>query len=218
MPVENGRFQQTCRSTPSVVQQFVKYCHAACVRGEPCVGVADGAVGLSFVIPNGTLRPRHELPLLFPELNLLTWRALKGTADVRCGTDAPRPEVATCPLFSPELDNGEEHCKIIVRHGQGIRKSHPCPNAAPQTSAPQMPLPKLRNPRGRVRARKVSFLSEAIGHGLFPDLPFQQYGFPCPGIALQCLEVGIGTAQKSLTTKVFTSDRSFTLRSLIGVP
>jgi hypothetical protein len=136
MPVENGRFQQTCRSTPSVVQQFVKYCHAACVRGEPCVGVADGAVGLSFVIPNGTLRPRHELPLLFPELNLLTWRALKGTADVRCGTDAPRPEVATCPLFSPELDNGEEHCKIMVRHGQGIRQWHPCPNAAPQIEKP----------------------------------------------------------------------------------
>ena len=27
MPIENGRFQQTRRSIPSVVQQFVKFCH-----------------------------------------------------------------------------------------------------------------------------------------------------------------------------------------------
>src|SRR6266508_3400883 len=92
MPVENGRFQQKCRSLPSVVQQFVKYCHAGCVRGEPCIGVADRAVSLSFVILNGTLRPRHELLLLFLELDLRTWTALKRTADVRCGTDTPRPE------------------------------------------------------------------------------------------------------------------------------
>src|SRR6266853_5480412 len=74
MPVENGRFQQTCRSIPNVVQQFVKFCHGECVRGEPCVRVADGAVGLSFMIPNGTFRPKHELLLLFPELDLLRGR------------------------------------------------------------------------------------------------------------------------------------------------
>src|SRR5260370_6347501 len=94
MPVDNGRFQQTCRSIPSVVQQFVKYCHAGCVRGEPCVGMADGAVSLSFMIPNGTLRPRHELLLLFPELDLLSRlrvSAPKSDASKRTSTRRSRP-------------------------------------------------------------------------------------------------------------------------------
>ncbi len=134
MPVENGRFQQTCRSIPSGVQQFVKYCHTGCVRGEPCVGVADGAVSLSFVIPNRTLRPRHELLLLFPELDLLRGRHSSAPPMSDAEQMHPDPTVAACPHFSPELDNREEHCKIMVRPGQGIRQWYPGPGMSPLAS------------------------------------------------------------------------------------
>src|SRR5580658_9346085 len=69
--IENRRFQQTRTSVPNVVEQFVKYCRSGLVCGEPRVGVMDRAVDLLLVISNGTFRPRHELLLLFPELDLL---------------------------------------------------------------------------------------------------------------------------------------------------
>src|SRR5579871_3145127 len=91
---ENGRFQQTRRSISNAVQQFLKSCHGGRIRREPCVRAADGAVYLLFVIPNGTFRPRHELLLLLPELELLNrWRAsaAKSGASKRTTTIRSRP-------------------------------------------------------------------------------------------------------------------------------
>jgi hypothetical protein len=78
----------------------------------------DGAFGLMFVIPNGTFRPRHELLLLLPELDLLLRRHASALPMSDAERMAPDQPVAACPRFSPELDNGEEHCKIMVKPQQ----------------------------------------------------------------------------------------------------
>jgi hypothetical protein len=60
-------------------------------------------------------RPRHVLLLLFPEPDLLNGRRYGAPAmsdAEQMNLDQP---VATRPLFSPELDNGEEHCKIRIK-------------------------------------------------------------------------------------------------------
>ena len=84
--------------------------------------MADDAVGLSFVIPNGTFRPRHELLLLFPEPDLLSGRHLGAPPTLDAEQIGPDQPVAVCSLFGLELDNGEEHCKIMVRPGEWIRQ------------------------------------------------------------------------------------------------
>ncbi len=68
--VDNGGVSGPGGLMTNIVQQLVKFCRDARVRGEPNIRMMNSAVGLKLVIPNGTFRPRHGLLLLvFLELD-----------------------------------------------------------------------------------------------------------------------------------------------------